>query len=92
MERGMILEGWIDKSGDGSVTGYFTDARGDQVQFDGPIEIIDESQRVYLEPGVYIYIVNGKIMINNAIWTTHDMEKAKARAREWAAFFNPDLV
>jgi hypothetical protein len=81
----MILEGWIEESGDGSVSGRFVDARGDEVWFKGPIEIIDEAQRVYLEPGVYFYIVNGRIVINNAIWTTHDMEQADIEAKRLQA-------
>jgi hypothetical protein len=75
-----VREGWIDGVGNGWVHGRVIGARGGEYLFETPILSIPESQRVYLEPGVYIYLVNGCIMINNAMWTTHDIEQAHIEA------------
>jgi hypothetical protein len=83
----MIEEGWIDEVECGWVWGRII-RDGEEVEFNIPLLLVMESQRVDLQAGSYIYIVNGELMINNAIWTTHDMEQADIKAREWSAFFS----
>lgn len=82
----MILSGWIDEVSNGVVYGRFDD---EQTAFE--IDVLDvlESQRVDLEPGRYVYFVNGHMMMNNAFITTHDIDQAKERAKRLIARFNP---
>lgn len=83
----MILEGWVDEVEDGWVHGRFIGHDGEEVEFYVKLLNVMESQRVSLQPGSYVYIVNNELMVNNAIWTTHDIESANAKAREWATLF-----
>ncbi|MDE5451361.1 hypothetical protein GWE18_00525 [Bradyrhizobium sp. CSA112] len=83
----MIEEGWIDEVDDGIVWGR-TVRNGEEWPFWIPLLLVMESQRVDLQPGSYIYIVNGELMVNGAIWTTHEMEQASTEANElWNALF-----
>ena len=84
--RGAIFEGWVDEVVDGIVLGRIL-YEGAECEFKTPLLDTLESQRVSLQPGSYIYVINGYIMVNNAIWTTHDMETANAEANEWATAF-----
>lgn len=76
-----ILEGWIDEVDDGWVWGRLI---VHERETDFSVRLLDvmESQRVSLQPGSYVYVVNGELLVNNAIWTTHDMEQAKVRAKK----------
>jgi hypothetical protein len=82
----MIFEGWVDEVVDGIVWGRLI-YEGYESEFKTPLLDTLESARVSLQPGSYIYVVNGFIMVNNAIWTTHDMEEADAEANRWATAF-----
>ena len=82
-----ILEGWVDDVEDGWVHGRFIGHDGAEVAFYVKLLNVMDSQRVSLQPGSYVYIVNNELMVNNAIWTTHDIERADKKAQEWAAFF-----
>lgn len=75
------MEGWIDEVHNGWVYGRVIEGDGSEEEFGMPLLDIMESQRVSLQPGSYIYVVNGVIMVNNAMWTTHDMETADAEAK-----------
>ena len=81
-----IFEGWVDEVDDGTVWGRVM-IHGEEMEFWTPLLQIMESQRVSLQPGSYIYLVNGELMVNNAIWTTHDMEEADQEALIWSALF-----
>lgn len=76
-----IRQGWIDEVWNGWVYGRVVEDDGTEEEFAQPLLDIMESQRVSLQPGSYIYVVNGYIMVNNAIWTTYDMECADREAR-----------
>lgn len=85
----MILEGWIDDVDDNGWVWGRVVVDGKEKDFHIPLLLVMESQRVSLQPGSYIYIVNGELVVNTAIWTTHDMEQADARAeRLHAALFS----
>lgn len=79
-----IREGWIDEVLDGWVFGRIVSQWG-EFEFETPILEIPECQRVDLEPGAYISIVNGFIAINKTIWTTHDIEEADKKAKQFSA-------
>lgn len=76
-----ILEGWVDEIGSGWVYGRIVSSRGTEYEFEMPLLRVLESQRVYLQPGSYVYLVNGFLMVNNAMLTTHDMETASREAK-----------
>lgn len=67
--------GWIETVEDGRVSGCVGD-----VGFEMSVLDVPEDQRVDLEPGRYVSFVNGYLLIDKAIWTTHDIETAKARS------------
>jgi hypothetical protein len=74
------MNGWIDEVVDGIVWGRIFD--GDrELEFHIPILLVDEDQRVELEEGRYCSIVNGSLLIDKTIWTTHDCENADEAAR-----------
>jgi hypothetical protein len=75
-----IIEGWIDEVENDTVFGRLV-IDGQELEFWVPLLMVMESQRVDLEPGRYVYLVNGELMIDGAIWTTHDMEQADAEAK-----------
>lgn len=79
MNKNTTMEGWIDEVEDGIVWGRVI-VDGKQMEFHVPLLLVDESQRVDLEPGRYCSIVNGELLLDKTIWTTHDMETADAEA------------
>ena len=83
----MSFEGWVDEVEDGWVWGRIM-RDGAEVEFHVPLLCLSDSARVDLRPGSYVTILNGDLAVNSTIWTTHDMEEADAKAREWSAFFN----
>lgn len=70
--------GWIDDVDDGVVYGRIAGTPFD-TEFSLPILEVLEDQRVDLEPGMYCSFVNGYLLVNKTIWTTHDIEQAKIR-------------
>jgi hypothetical protein len=86
MSGDMVFEGWVDEVTDGIVWGRLVYGGVESV-FKTPLLDVMESQRVSLQPGSYVYVVNGHLMVNNAIWTTHDMEEADKEALLWKALF-----
>lgn len=81
----MSLQGWIEEVVNGTVYGRLVDEDSDEYCFDMPILSIPECQRVDLEPGVYITIVNGFVLIDKTLWTTLDMELADEDAEHYRA-------
>ncbi len=73
--------GWVDEVEDGVVWGRVVRG-GREFEFWIPHRLVSESARVDLQPGSYVTILNGELAVNNAIWTTHDMECADREARE----------
>ena len=69
------MNGWIDEVTDGIVWGRVTDGVN-EFQFHIPVLLVGDDQRVELEPNRYCSIVNGELLIDKTIWTTHDMEEA----------------
>lgn len=82
----MTLEGWIDEVTDGIVWGRIL-YEGAECEFSTPLLSVAECQRVDLEPGSWITIVNGYIAVNKVMWTTQELEDADARADKWATAF-----
>ncbi|GAC1572668.1 MAG: hypothetical protein NVS3B5_01670 [Sphingomicrobium sp.] len=74
------MEGWIDDVQDGIVWGRVM-VDGEELEFWTPLLCVMESQRVDLQPGSYVTIVNDTLAVNSAMWTTHDMETADAEAK-----------
>lgn len=79
------MNGWIDEVTDGIVWGRVFDDKGEEFEFWIPILSVLECQRVELEPRRYCSIVNGELLIDKTIWTTHDMENADQKAMEMHA-------
>jgi len=75
-----MMQGWIDEVDGGIVYGRVL-IEGEEYAFWVPLLNVMESQRVSLQPGSYVYIINGELVINNAIWTTHDIEMARERGK-----------
>jgi hypothetical protein len=75
------LMGSIDEVDDGIVYGRFYQGE-DDIHFWIPLRLVLEDQRVDLEPGRYVSLVNGHLLIHKAIWTTHEIEQADAEATE----------
>jgi hypothetical protein len=73
--------GWVDSVEDGIVWGR-TVRDGHEWEFWCPLRLLTDAARVDIQPGVYVTIRNGELAVNNAIWTTHDMETADREARE----------
>ena len=80
MTQGKVLSGWIDEVEDGIVWGRVFDG-GKEFEFWTPVALLEEGQRVELEPRRYCSIVNGELLIDKTIWTTHDMEQADIAAK-----------
>lgn len=76
------MNGWIDEVEDGIVWGRVFDDKGEAFEFWLPVLSVLECQRVELEPRRYCSIVNGELLIDKTIWTTHDMENADQKAVE----------
>lgn len=70
------MNGWIDEVTDGWVWGRVFH-NGIEFEFNLPILLVGEDQRVELEPGRYCSIVNGDLLIDKTIWTMHDVENAR---------------
>jgi hypothetical protein len=77
---------WVDEIEDGWVWGRIM-RNGAEVEFHVPLLCLSDSARVDIQPGSYITILNGDLAVNNAIWTTHDMEEADKEAMIWKALF-----
>lgn len=73
------MNGWIDEIHNGVVYGRLMDGR-EEYAFSQPVLDVLECQRVELEPGRYVSFINGYLLIDKAIWTTHDIENAKQKA------------
>jgi hypothetical protein len=73
-----MMQGWIDEVDDGIVYGRVL-IEDEEFAFWVPLLNVMESQRVSLQPGSYVYIINGELVINNAMRTTHDIEMARVR-------------
>jgi hypothetical protein len=80
------MKGFITEVVEGVVWGRLFD-HGTEFEFWTPILSILEDQRVDLEPGRYCSVLNGHLLIDKAIWTTHDIELAKERGRALASAF-----
>lgn len=76
-----MMEGWIDEVDGGIVYGRVI-VDGEEVAFWTPLLSVMESQRVELAAGSYVTIRNGELAVNNAMWTTHNIERAKKRGSE----------
>jgi hypothetical protein len=83
----MMEEGWIDEVDDGIVYGRII-RDGEEVEFWIPLLQVMESQRVELQPGSYITVLNDEIAVNCVMWTTHDIEQANREARRWHRAFH----
>jgi hypothetical protein len=81
------MNGWIDEITDGIVWGRVFD--GDQeFEFNIPVLLVGDDQRVELEPGRYCSIVNGELLIDKTIWTTRDKRPRGNCHRKCAKFLD----
>lgn len=75
------MNGWIDEVEGGMVYGRLIQGREEYV-FSLPVGDVLEDQRVDLEPCRYVSFVNGHMLIDKTIWSTHDVENADQAAIE----------
>lgn len=76
-----MFKGWIDEVTDGIVYGR-TVSQGNEVNFWIPLLSVMDSQRVDLQPGSLVTILNGELAVESVLWTTHEIERARAKAAE----------
>ncbi len=71
--------GWIDDVDDGWVYGKY--APDGTTGFAMHILDVPECQRVDLQPGMYFQFVNGHLLLEKTMWTTHEIEQADVEAK-----------
>lgn len=80
------MNGWIDEVDDGIVYGR-TMINGSEFAFWVRLIDVMESQRVDLQPGSWVTIVNGELAVESVMWTTHDLELARERGKQLSVHF-----
>lgn len=77
------LVGWIDEVDIGRAWGrcFYEGRPLEEFAFDVALTDILECQRSYIEPGCHVSFPNGYMLVHKTIYTTYEIEKARAEAK-----------